>query len=123
MVKLQLMECGLRKIFQRFQASFQIGRSLIGCHHRHSDWPRVDFENHQAYIQQNDVFVGALTVEEHLFLQSKVKFCKIFPKNLFKSHQTWAHQTGPSNMALSPEKSEIFENFENYFFEFSQKHR
>ena len=47
------------------------------------------FENHQAYIQQNDVFVGALTVEEHLFLQSKVKFCKIFPKNLFKSHLSW----------------------------------
>ena len=27
----------------------------------------------------------------------------------------------PSTMALSSEKSEIFENFENYFFEFSQK--
>ena len=30
---------------------------------------------------------------------------------------------GHSNMALSPEKSEIFENFENYFFEFSQKQK
>ena len=30
---------------------------------------------------------------------------------------------GPSNMTLWPEKSEIFENFENYFFEFSQKHK
>ena len=84
MVKLQLMACGLRKIFQRFQAGFQIGSSIWSI----SDWlssstfrlAESHFENHQAYIQQNDVFVGALTVEEHLFLQSKVKFCKIFRK-------------------------------------------
>ena len=30
---------------------------------------------------------------------------------------------GPSNMTLWPEKSKIFENFENYFFEFFQKHK
>ena len=46
MMKLQFLEYGLKKIFRRFT----------------------------AYIQQNDVFVGALTVEEHLFLQSKVFF-------------------------------------------------
>ena len=30
---------------------------------------------------------------------------------------------GPSNTALWPEKSKIFGNFQNYFFEFSQKHK
>ena len=44
MMKLQFMEYGLKKIFRRFT----------------------------AYIQQNDVFVGTLTVGEHLFLQSKI---------------------------------------------------
>ena len=65
-----------RKIFQRFQACFQL-RSLNGS--RGNDLSgqlsiSLTAGNPKAYIQQNDVFVGALTVEEHLFLQSKVNF-------------------------------------------------
>ena len=34
---------------------------------------KEDISKLSAYVQQNDVFVGALTVEEHLFLQAKLR--------------------------------------------------
>ena len=37
---------------------------------------KEDISKLSAYVQQNDVFVGALTVEEHLFLQAKLRLSK-----------------------------------------------
>ena len=48
---------------------------------------KEDISKLSGYIQQNDVFVGALTVEEHLFLQAKLRLSKETKQRQERGHK------------------------------------